>query len=99
MECSRHGGTCRCSGRGSGDIYPLGGLSSARVVGAAGGSAGAGGALVDALVVLLGADVVRHRLRVFRCVGGDIIAADARVAQGIGRAVILNWRAISSREL
>jgi hypothetical protein len=53
------------------------------VVGAAGGRTGTGGALVDTFGVCLGANVVGHCLGVFGSIGRDIVAADARVAQGI----------------
>lgn len=84
LHRSGRGGTCRSSGRGSGgDIDALGVLSTARVVGAAGGRTGTGGALVDTFGICLGADKVGHCLGVLGCIGRDIVAADARVAQGI----------------
>lgn len=43
--------------------------------------AGRAGALVDTLVVGLGADVIGHGLGVFRRIGGSIVTADALVGQ------------------
>lgn len=40
-------------------------------------------AVVDALVILLSADVVRDSLRVLRSVGGGVVAADAGVGQSL----------------
>lgn len=80
----RRGGTCRGNGRGCGsDVHALGVLSSARVVGTAGGCAGTGAALVNTFGVCFSADVVGHCLGVFGCIGRDIVAADARVGQSI----------------
>lgn len=83
-ENARRGGTRRCRSRGGGsDIYTLGVLSSARVIGTARTGAGIGGALGGTLSICLGTDVEWHGLGVLRGVGGDIVAADARVAQVI----------------
>lgn len=77
-----HGGTRHCS-RGGGDIDTLGGLSTTGMVSAASILAGRTGALVDTLIVGLGADVIGHGLGVFRRIGGGMVTADALVGQGL----------------
>lgn len=51
------------------------------MIGTARTGAGIGGALGGTLGVCLGTDVVWHCLGVLRGIGGDIVAANARVAQ------------------
>lgn len=71
-------------GRGAGLVGALGVLGSAGVVVAARRlAAGIAVAVVDALVVLLGADEVGDCLGVFRRVGGLAVVADAAVGEGV----------------
>lgn len=78
---TRHSSTRSCSRRGRSHINAFGILSSAWVIGATGCGAGTGCTFGDALVVCFGADVVGHCLGVFGGIWGDVVAADAGVAQ------------------
>lgn len=79
------GSRSRVNGRGGRDIDALGVLCSTRMILTTGRLTGRVtlGAVVDTLVVGLCAEIVWDCLGVLGCVGGDVVAADALVDEGL----------------